>query len=468
MKKYILFSFLFIANCLIAGNPVDDFINNRLLENANVSLMVKDLKSDRVIYEYRSRNSIIPASTMKLVTTATALELYGADFRFETILEYDGNISTDSILNGNLYIRGCGDPTLGSEKMGDINFLNQWVNAIRKAGIKRINGKIVADATIWDDEGVNPKWTWDDIANYYAPGAYGISYLDNTFRVVLRSGNLGTSPEIIRIAPEIPGLVLDNRLKSSSINFDSAYFYGAPKSLNRSIYGQIPAARTAFTIKGEIPNPPMLLAKHLHERLLQSKIFISSMPADKAEYNTIRKPIYSHFSPPLSQIITEINVKSNNHYAEQLFRSLSRNNQSATTTKDAIQNIRAFWRAKGLPVSQLFQLDGSGLTPTNAVSAQFYVDLLSYMHNRSKYKEQFYKSLAVSGETGTLAAFLVKTPLKGKVKAKSGTISRVKSYAGYIEVNDRTLVFAVMVNNANGNSTQVTKKIEEFLLSVAQ
>jgi D-alanyl-D-alanine carboxypeptidase/D-alanyl-D-alanine-endopeptidase (penicillin-binding protein 4) len=453
---------------LFGANPVDDLLKNPLLSNANVSLLVKDLDSGRILYSSRPKHATIPASTMKLVTTATALELFGADFRFETVLEYDGLISSDSVLNGNLYIRGSGDPTLGSEKMGDPEFLTQWVAAVRKAGIKRINGRIVADASRFDDEGVNPKWTWDDIANYYAPGAYGISYLDNTMRVVLRSGKIDSTPEIIRITPEIQGLALDNRLKSTKITFDSAYFYGAPKSLNRSIYGEIPAARTAFTIKGEIPNPPLLLAQHLSDRLFQNGIVVRDLPTDKIELNFARKSIYSHFSPPLSQIITEINVKSNNHYAEQLFRSIALKNKATATTKDAIQTIRSFWRQKGLPVDQLFQLDGSGLTPTNAVSAQFFVDLLSYMFNRSKYKDQFYASMAVSGETGTLAALLKNTPLQGKVKAKSGTISRVRCYAGYIELKERTLAFALMVNNANGNSTQVTKKMEEFLLSVSK
>jgi D-alanyl-D-alanine carboxypeptidase/D-alanyl-D-alanine-endopeptidase (penicillin-binding protein 4) len=119
-------------------------------------------------------------------------------------------------------------------------------------------------------------------------------------------------------------------------------------------------------------------------------------------------------------------------------------------------------------VDELFQVDGSGLSPVNAVSARFFVELLSYMQNKSKYADVFYKSLPVSGESGTLKSFLDKTSLQGKVHAKSGTIARVKSYVGYIECPDKTLVFALLINNANGTSREVTKKIEEILLQVSK
>lgn len=468
-KTVVIFLLSALFSSVFAQSAVDAFVNNNMLINANVSLLVKDLKTNQTLYEFRPKSATIPASTMKLVTTATALELFGTDYRYETTLEYDGTLTSDSTLNGNLYIRGSGDPTLGSEKMGDINFLTQWVNAVKKSGIKNINGKIIADATAFDDEGVNPKWTWDDIGNYYAPGSYGISYLDNTLRVTLKSGAFGSTPEITKISPEIKGLTFDNRLTSTKITFDSAYFYGAPKSLNRTIYGEIPALRPFFTIKGEIPNPALLLAQHFHDKLIQSGSIISNEPSDKPETNSaLRKIISVHKSPTLSEIVKEINVKSNNHYAEQVFRSLALKNNSVATTKDAIQTIRAFWRSRGLPVNQLFQNDGSGLTPTNAVSAEFFVELLNYMYSRSVNKNAFYNSLAIAGESGTLAGLLKKTPLQGKVKAKSGTISRVRCYAGYMELNNTTLAFAILVNNANGSSTQVTKKMEEFLLNVSK
>ena len=468
MKKIKLtFPLLMLSILLLAKNPVDDFINNPLMQNANISLLVKDLATNRTICQFRPNSSSTPASTMKLVTTAAAMELLGPKFCFQTKLEIDGTLSSNGTLNGNLYIRGGGDPTLGSEHLGDKDFMTKWVEEVKKVGIKKITGKIIADETLYDDLGVNPKWTWEDIGNYYAAGAYGISYMDNTYQLVLRSGLEGSTPEILRIVPEIPAMTFENHLTSTNIAFDSAYFYGAPHSYLRSIHGEIPANRLEYIIKGDIPNPGLLLAEHFQQRLVESGIAIQQLPSDIVTKSSDRRVILVQESPALSEIIKETNVRSNNGYAEQIFRYLALNKNPVGTTNGAVQVVRSFWKSKGLPVDQLFMYDGCGLSPVDAVSSQFLVDLLIYMQTISPNKEAFFNSLPVSGKSGTLTNFLQRTALQGKVHAKSGTISGVKSYAGYIEANNKTYVFAILVNHANGTSKAVTRKMEEFLLQLA-
>lgn len=468
MKKLnFIISLLLFSILTFAKSPLDGLVNNSLLQNANISLLVRDVATNTTVCEYHSKNSVVPASTMKLVTTATALELLGADFRFQTRLEVDGKVTADGVLNGNLYIRGGGDPTLGSEKLGDTTFLVKWVEAIKNRGIRKINGRVIADAGLFDDEGVNPKWTWEDMGNYYAAGIYGISYLDNTYRLVLRSGSVGTTPTVLRVVPEIANLKIDNRLMSSSISFDSAYFYGAPHSDYRTVTGEIPANRAEFVTKGDIPNPALLLAQHFTNRLVQNGVAVRDLPTDIVEQTSERTAIYTHDSPPLSEIITETNVRSNNLYAECVFKYLALQNKAVATNAEAVQVIKAFWKSKGLSVDQLFMYDGSGLSPSDAVSAQFFVELLSYMQTKSLNKDVFFRSLPVAGENGTLKSFLLKTPLQGKVHAKSGTISRVKSYAGYIDNKGKQLVFALLINNPNGSSKALTRKMAEFLLQVS-
>ena len=463
--KTILPALFFPFISLFAANPVDTFVQNPLLENANISLLVKDLNTNETLYQYRPGNLVTPASTMKLVTTATILELFGPDFRFETRLEIDGTISKDSTLNGNLYIRGGGDPTLGSEKLGEKDFLPRWVQAIKLAGINKITGRIVADETIFEDQVLNPKWTWEDIGNYYAPGIHGISYMDNTYRMVFRSGAIGTTPEILRVEPEIAGLEMDNHLKSTSTDHDKAYFYGAPYSLDRSVYGEIPANKAEFTVKGDIPNPALLLARHLHKKLTENGVRITdfavvrSIPANS-------KFIYKYYSPALKDIITETNVKSNNHFAEYLFKFISTKSNPIGSTNESISAIRTHWKGLGLPMEQLYQYDGCGLSPADAVSAKFFVDLLTYMKTKSLYAADYYNSLPVTGGRGTLSTMLVNTSLEGKVHAKSGTIENVKCYAGYIELKERTLVFAILVNYPNGSTHEVVKTMEKFLLEI--
>lgn len=467
MKKLkFIVSLSLVSSCLFAGNPVNDFVESTLLRNANVSLLVKDAATNQTLYEYRPNSCTTPASTMKLVTTATALELFGADYRFETRLCIAGTITKDSILDGNLIIQGGGDPTLGSEKLGERNFLPQWVTAIKAAGIRKINGRIIADESNFEDQVINPKWTWEDMGNYYAPGIHGISYLDNTFRTVFRSGKIGTTPEILRYEPEVPGLTLENHLKSTSISYDAAYYFGAPNSNFRTIYGQIPSEKAEFVVKGDIPKPALLLAQHLTIQLRENGIDVTEYPSVETLAGVEGTVFYKYYSPKLAEIITETNVKSNNHFAEYLLKLVGSQNASVATTANAISTIRSFWKKRELPVDQLFQYDGSGLSPCDAVSPAFYVDLLTYMRSKSKYSTDFYNSLPVSGGRGTLSTVLVNTRLQGKVHAKSGTIESVKSYAGYVELKNRTLVFAIMVNNPSGTTHEVVKKIEGFLLQI--
>ncbi|GAB1416519.1 D-alanyl-D-alanine carboxypeptidase/D-alanyl-D-alanine-endopeptidase [Paludibacter sp.] len=470
----ILALFIFLAN-ILAQNSIDKFINQSALKNANISIYVKDLKTGKEVASYRSNNLTVPASTLKVVTTATALEIFGPEYRYETVLSYDGKIDANGVLNGNLYITGCGDPTLGSSKLGDRYFLNKWVDAIKSAGITKINGRIIADESRFDNEGANPKWTWDDIGNYYAPGIYAIAYLDNTLRVTFKSGAVGTKPEIIKTEPEVDGLIIDNNLLSSRITFDSAYFYGSSRSLTRSVRGEIPANKPNFLVMAELPDPGLTLVQNLQNKLVGQKIETAFPPSvlSSVEFSfpagmPVRTTIYVHKSVPLSEIVKEINEKSNNFYAEQLFKSISLSRDKVATNKRSTDIIASFWKARVLDITQLYQLDGSGLSPANGVSAAFLSEVLTYMYQRSKYKNEFFNSLPIAGKNGTVAGFLKKTALEGKVYAKSGTISKVKSYSGYIIDDRREWVFTIIINNSLGNSWHTLSKIEDFLIEITK
>jgi D-alanyl-D-alanine carboxypeptidase/D-alanyl-D-alanine-endopeptidase (penicillin-binding protein 4) len=466
MKKilsiYILTTILNFV-CFATG-PLTKFIDNDLMRNANISILVKDIHTGVGLYKSNESKSTIPASTMKLVTTASALEMLGPDFRFETRIEIDGKIGTDSTLLGNIYIKGGGDPTLGSEYTGNPDFLNIWTTEIKKAGIKTIAGCVLADESIYNTEAVNPKWTWEDMGNYYAAGVYGLSYKDNAYRLILKSGVAGTKPEILRTDPEIKGLKFENNLLSTNISYDSAYLYGIPRTNFRIIRGAIPANKDEFVIKGDNPDPGSLLISDFQGILIKSGIKVNMLNLPEST----RRIIYTHYSPPLSEIISEINVRSNNHYAEHVFRYLSVKFTGRDSFSGAISAIKDFWKQRDLPTDQLFMVDGSGLSPSNAVSAQFLVNLLEYMNKKSAYSDVFMKSLPVSGINGTLTSFLKNSKLKGKVMAKSGTIARVKCYAGYVDLNNKKRVFAVMVNNANGSSKAVTNQIEKFLIDISK
>lgn len=469
MKKIIL-SLLFFSTQLIvleAQTGLNTFVNAENFKRANLSIMIKDMESGKVVLQHRADKNTIPASTTKVVTTASALEILGPDFCFETKLQYDGTIA-DSILNGNIIILGGGDPTLGSAFMGDSLFLNKWVEAIKNLGIKKINGSVIGDATLYNTEGVSPKWSWEDMGNYYAAGAYGISIYDNTCKVYFKSKEVGSIPQIIRTEPTIPELKFKLFLTADSSSEDSAYFYGAPYSNERAVYGSIPANKNQFMVKGDIPNPPLFTAQTLSRALTESGIDVVGDASTNISTVKSRTTFYTLKSPTLTDIITNINYKSNNHYAEHLFRYLSLQQTKQGNSTDAARVIKDFWKNKGLDVDGLIQFDGCGLSPSNAISAKFLVDILIYEATKSQYKEIFKVSLPYAGKNGTVKNLLKGTRLEGKVQAKSGSIHGVQCFVGYITTAQKKYAFAILVNNYKGPRKATVNLIEDLLLNAAK
>lgn len=457
MKNWI--AVLFLAFC----SPVFTqglFFQQAGFESASIGYVVCDIESGEVICEKNASLSLTPASITKVITTATALEMLGGDFRFETRIEYDGEITSAGVLNGNLYIKGGGDPTLGSYRIGDPKFLDRWIEIIRSKGIRHITGSIIADASLYDTEGFSPKWIWEDIGNYYAAGVYALSVFDNTCRVTLASGKEGTTPQVLKIDPQIDDFKLENYLIAKNIRSDSAYFYGAPFDNVRYLYGAVPLNKERFIIKGDIPNPPLFVATELSKKLKLKGIVVDNAPF--VIFSTTTKPrkvLYVNYSRKLTEIVKEINHRSNNLYAEHLLKYLALKSVEQATLNRAIYIVENHWRKQGLSTDGLFLFDGSGLSPKNAISPMFFVKLLCLMTKSSEF-ENFYTSLPIAGKSGTVSSFLLGSSLAGNIRLKSGSFGQVQCYVGYLS---KKYAFAVMVNNFSCSRKTVLREIEYFL-----
>jgi len=460
-KKFLLFVFLLFNVWVIYAQMPSVFVNflsKNNLAHASVGFKAIDLSTKKVVVSYNENTSLTPASNMKLVTTATALEVLGSRFYFETPLLYDGFIQ-ETTLYGNLYIKGSGDPTLGSEfnnPEGKENFLKEWLEAIRHAGVRKITGNIVVLDQLFGYEGISPKWLWEDVGNYYAPGIYGISIFDNMYRVYLQSSSIDSLTAVLYTEPKITNLQLTNEVKASADPSDNSYFFGLPFSNEMRLYGTIPAHRSSFVVKGAIPDPGLFLAHYFFDYLQKNGITTEG-EATTYRLNPVTptegKLLNAVHSVDLSSIVKTINVRSNNQYAEHLYKVL--------TVLDSI-DIPRFWRKKGLDSDALFMYDGSGNSPQDAVSVEFLIDLLVYMDNQSKNSAVFYQSLPVAGRDGTVASFLKNTSLDRKARLKSGSISNVQSYSGYIENNGKRYAVSLIINNFTGKRSGLRKDIEQL------
>lgn len=460
----MLFTVLLSTN--VRSESLDIFLKSPVTASANISLLVQDLHSGELIDCYRPQNVAPPASVMKLLPTATALETLGADYRFSTYIEYSGYIS-NGVLHGDLYVRGTGDPTLGSQKVGDRNFLNRWVKAIREAGIREIRGAVIADQSYFDADAINPGWIWEDIGNYYAPGVYALSYMDNTMNIVLRSGAVGSIAEVQYTVPEVPGVKFDNHIRCTNITHDGAFVHGAAYNYTRYLTGSVPSNEGSFGIQGDLPNPGLLLVQHLSQKLEENGITTTAEPMYISEADgKSRTLIYTWLSPTLREIVIETNTHSNNLFAESVFRTFGARYTLPCTIHNSADFEKDYWLRRGINIRSARIVDGCGLAPQDAISAETLVQLLTFMY-RSQNKDAFYASLPVSGQSGTLRSLLPGTELDGRVHAKSGTIAATKNFAGYIELpNGQTWVFAVMVSFGNGKSKDIQRVIGNYLLDL--
>ncbi len=439
------------------------------LSNASVCIAVNDNQTGEVLIKSEPQLSLVPASIMKVITTATALEVFGPDFRFQTTLSYSGIIRNDTLF-GDLQIVGGGDPTLGSKYFPENNhFAEEWMNAIRNKNIRVVTGNVIMDATIYESQMIPNTWIWEDIGNYYGAGASGISVYDNLYEIHLSSAKeAGMSTKIEQVNPEIPGLELQNEVLSSDLNSDQAYVFGSPMENRRAIRGTIPKDKRDFVIKASVPDPAALLGSEFKKKLLANGISISGETKIEKAKPTIDSTFVLSViqSPALREIIKVTNHESVNLFAEHFLKQLAFRDTGLGTTKDGCKFVVEFWKGKGLDMTGFFMNDGSGLSRFNAITASQMVGILNYMKSKSNYSADFYQSLATVGNA-TLTVFRNENFPNQCLRAKSGSMTRVRCYAGYLTtISGRQLTFTIMLNNFSCSQSEAIKKIEELMVEM--
>ncbi|WP_339736310.1 D-alanyl-D-alanine carboxypeptidase/D-alanyl-D-alanine-endopeptidase [uncultured Sunxiuqinia sp.] len=460
------------TNCSFK-NEVALWTTHTALRHAGIGIYLQDSETGEVLAQTDPQLSLVPGSTLKLITTATALEMLGPDFRFETQLAYSGEIKNDTLF-GDLVIVGGGDPALGSnyfkEHYLDNHFLNDWIKSLQNRNIVHITGNLVTDATIFEDQMIPNTWIWEDLGNYYGAGASGLSVYDNLYKIHFSSPQQSGEPTRIKYTnPYIPGLEFENQVKSSNINRDLAYVFGAPKSNKHTIRGTIPKGRNDFVIKASVPDPPFLLAWELKNRMAENGLSLAGFIQEKKGLNHWPlHPLTRTLSPKLIDIVRVTNHESVNLFAEHLLKYLAWLTHGEGSTQKGLDVMTDFWEKQGIRMDGCFLADGSGLSHFNAITARQMVDILYYMKTNSLQSNLFFNSLPYV-PNGTLYFF---NPLNfpGKsLRAKSGSMTRVRCYAGEITTqNNQHVLFAIFLNNFSCSQTEAIKLVEELLVRIAE
>lgn len=451
------------------------------LKNGSLSVSVIDVETGRLVASNQPHQSLIPASSLKVVTTSIALQLLGADYRFKTYLEYDGTIDSEGVLHGNIYIRGGGDPTLGSHHFAAAKKVDEILTLFKEAivakGIRKIAGKIIGDASFFDTAVSGRSWLWEDLGNYYGAGAWGLNWYENLFFLDFRQNKtLGGQPSIESIRPEIPNLVLINEVKlAAKGSGDNAYIFGSPYSYTRFVRGTIPVGSKQFTVKGSIPDPPFFAAyslmKTLSEVGIETTEVASSLLQLKKEghQSQPRTNLMTFESPDLKTIVEETNLKSVNLYCESLLRTIGKERGGVGSAEKGLSIIIEQLRKRKMNTDGFFMEDGSGLSVRNAVSSFHLATVMRLIAKDKKWYDAFYTSLPLAGRSGSLKYLFKGSVAEKRIRAKSGGMSRVRSYTGFAQTKSgKQLAFSIIANDFSGLSGAIRDKMEVLMTALCR
>ena len=487
MRSIVLYSllFLFFLPNLFSQASLNQAIkglaNIDAMKHASMSVSVIDVESGKMIASYDPDRNLLPASSLKIVTTSMALEVLGENFKFKTELQYDGEIDADGTLNGNLYIKGYGDPTIGSHhfeaatKMGEV--LTQFRTAITKVGIKKITGKIIGDASYFETGVEGRSWSYEDLGNYYGTGAWGLNFHENLYFIGFRQNTkLGSQPKIEEIEPEIPNLLLVNELKLAKAGSgDNAYIFGSAYNYTRFIRGTIPVGSKLFKVKGSIPDPPFFFAYSLMKELEANGIETSKMATSQFQQNleeekrSDRTTFFTFESPSLKEIVKETNLKSVNLYCESLLRTIGKKEKGEGSDVAGLKVIYERLKSRGMDTKGFFMEDGSGLSIRNAISSSHLANIMRYIAKDEKIFSAFDASLPKAAKSGALKYLLKGTIAEGRLRAKSGGMSRVRSYTGFAKTKSgKLLAFSIIANDFTGKSSVIRNKMEKIMLEICR
>ena len=493
LTKHIAAFFCLVLLCQCAWfkktpaiDPItpEEELRNALIEklftpetrNGFWGVIVKKLGDEKPILYWNGGKNLLPASNMKLYTTAAALALLGKDFRYETLIYTTGEIGADGVLRGDVIIQGSGDPAISGRYVpGTLTtdiILKGWVAALRSKGIKSIEGNIIGDDDYFADYDLEGTWENDDLFYWYAAPSTALAINDNLYDIFITPAKNAGEKALLEYKPKTNYVTFKcDVITTDAKGRTDIDFLRGWEDNNVQIFGQIPLGGRRYRDKGCVYNPTLYAATLVHESLTSEGISISGKPIDmddftpeeKEEIRSRGKPLHTHLSPPITDIIRYVNKYSQNFYADMLLKTLGKKFKGEGTFRAGARVVREFIKEAGAPDADNFLMrDGSGLSRRNFVQPRQTIRLLEYMASHPDF-EAFYDSLPIAGVDGTIGSRMKQPPAKNNIRAKTGFISHTRSLSGYAD--DRSgasWVFCFMCNNFTADVGSVDDLIDEM------
>jgi D-alanyl-D-alanine carboxypeptidase/D-alanyl-D-alanine-endopeptidase (penicillin-binding protein 4) len=427
--------------------------------------IIVSLTRGDTLFSQNADDMMQPASTMKMYTSAVALDHFGPDYTFRTPALRDGQIGPDGTLAGNLYLRGSGDPSLSSRFWHDAEPMDELAKEIAKAGVKRVHGDLVGDPSAFDEKLVPDGWKTSYLGAAYAARVSALSLNENLVWVVVQpNGNKAQ----VTLEPATTTIPLSSTVTLSG---GSGGRISAARRSDGTIAVRGSIGRKSGPLKYSlvVDNPALFTTGALRAALEKQGITvdgqtrIGTTPATAVEVAAVS-------SPPLAQIVGEMDRESINVVAELLFRATAHASLNQVgSAETGLAHLRDFMSKKvGTSPSVVNVSDGSGLSLNDSVTARSMVQLLGFVH-KADWGPVFHAALPVEGESGTLKRHGRGTPSRGNLHAKTGTTNTVAALGGFVTAkNGEVLAFSLIYNgrdlgNAKAAMDQIGATMADFV-----
>ena len=438
------------------------------VQRATWGIVVHSLDRNERIFELNPRTLLVPASTAKLVSLATAVDAVGWNFRFETVVRATAPL-VDGTLYGDLLVVGSGDPSIGGRAGQE---LSVWVDALTALGLRRIDGRIIGDDNGVEEPRPQLAWAWDDLG--YSTGVLfgALNLAENRMTVTVDPALAMSDRPTLRVDPSASSRPLRNRTATgapgSSVLIWPEQRPGEPFL---TIAGSVPAGSLPAQLSVSAGNPTFWFASGLRNALLHGGVEVTGEAYDID--NVAQRPewagstlLYTYRSPPLGAIAQPLLKDSINLYGEAVLR-LNADRGVLQTNDGALEGLRTRLSAWGIPPDAWQIIDGSGLSRRNAVAPETLVAVLQRMYDPSG-ASPWMTGLPVAGRDGTLAGRMKGTPAENNVRAKTGTMSNIRTLAGYVRTRDgEALAFAIMANHFEGPGSAAADAIDRIAVRLA-
>jgi D-alanyl-D-alanine carboxypeptidase/D-alanyl-D-alanine-endopeptidase (penicillin-binding protein 4) len=458
---------------------IDPIVSGPDFAPAFWGIEVRSLSTGGTLYARNAEKAFRPASSMKLLTTAAALDACGPDARLRTTVETAGRLDGLGRILGDVYLVGRGDPHLSARSSPGrpTAAFEEMADAVRAAGVRRIEGRVLGHEGAFAGEKRGSDWGWEDLAWGYGAEVSALAFADNLVTASLKPGERVGDPAVLETAPRHGCLVVSSSVTTAEAvppatekpdgDHETVSLQREPGSNEVRLSGHVPLGGSW---EGELSvSDPALCAARVFADVLEAKGIrvMGGVSTSSAPLPPGTRVLAAHDSPPLAEIVRVVNKESQNLHAEMLLRLVGLKVEGEGSVAKGHQATIEFARRLGVPDAGWALADGSGLSGSDLLTPRGVVALLAAM-DRHPYAAAFRDSLPVAGVDGTLEKRMKGTPAEGRVAAKTGSLRLVRALAGYVTTaRGERLAFAIVVNNHEGKGREAVAAIDAIAAVLA-